>query len=328
VPQRPIVLQRLWNGLGEERMNGKKWALSCLKYTVTMNEPLVSVLMTVYNREQYIAEAIESVLSSTYSNFELIVVDDQSSDKSLEIAHSFEKKDKRIRVYRNSKNLGQFQNRNQAARYANGKYIKYLDSDDLMYPHGLEVMVWAIEQFPEAAFAVSFPKPEDLKPYPIKMSPREAYREQFLGRGVMDVGPSGMIFNRSLFMEMGGFKEDGYVGNDTEIQFRMAQKHPIVKMPTSLIWWRQHEGQAITEGTNSNEYILNHFNLVLKFLKDEHSPLTPDERLKAMSRQKQHHARKIWSILLKKKDLPLTYAVWQKSGLSILELIKGLKPYV
>ena len=77
--------------------------------------PLVSVLMTSYNREKYITEAMESVLNSTYANFELIIVDDGSTDKTVAIANEYEKKDKRVKVHTNEKNLGQFQNRNKAA---------------------------------------------------------------------------------------------------------------------------------------------------------------------------------------------------------------------
>jgi glycosyltransferase involved in cell wall biosynthesis len=89
--------------------------------------PLVSVLMTSYNRQDYIAEAIESVLNSKYQNFELIIVDDGSKDQTVKIAQEFAEKDKRIRLYINEKNLGDYGNRNKAASYATGKYIKYLD---------------------------------------------------------------------------------------------------------------------------------------------------------------------------------------------------------
>lgn len=92
-----------------------------------MNPPLVSILMTAYNREKYIAEAIESVLASTYTNFELIIVDDCSADRTLEIAKSYEEKDKRIKIYINEKNLGDYPNRNKAASLAKGVYLKYLE---------------------------------------------------------------------------------------------------------------------------------------------------------------------------------------------------------
>lgn len=105
------------------------------------NQPLVSILMTSYNREEYIAQAIQSVLDSSFTNFELIIVDDGSKDQTLKIARSFAERDKRIKIYINEQNLGDYPNRNQAAKYAEGAYIKYLDSDDYLLPGGLNIVL-------------------------------------------------------------------------------------------------------------------------------------------------------------------------------------------
>lgn len=102
-------------------------------------KPIVSILTTVYNREKYIADCIESVLSSKFQDWELIIVDDQSKDKSVAIAEEYAATDARIQIYVNEHNLGDYPNRNQAVTYANGKYIKFLDADDLIYPHGLGI---------------------------------------------------------------------------------------------------------------------------------------------------------------------------------------------
>ena len=102
-----------------------------------MHAPTVSVLMTSYNHEQYIGAAIESVLASTFADFELIVVDDCSLDQTAALAHQYARTDRRIHVVTNDKNLGDYPNRNQAASYATGTYLKYLDADDLLYPHSL-----------------------------------------------------------------------------------------------------------------------------------------------------------------------------------------------
>lgn len=107
----------------------------------------ISVLMTAYNREKYISQSIESVLSSTHNDFELIIVDDCSKDKTVEIAKWYEKTDSRIRVYVNEENLGDYPNRKKAVTFASGKYIKYLDSDDIMYPSCLETMVTSVSIF-------------------------------------------------------------------------------------------------------------------------------------------------------------------------------------
>ena len=120
-----------------------------------MNDPLVSVLMTAYNRERYIAEAIDSVLSSTYQNWELIIVDDGSKDNTVTIAKSYAAKDKRIKVYMNEKNLGDYPNRNKAASYAKGKYLKYLDSDDLILLEALYTIVTQMEAFQDAGWGIS-----------------------------------------------------------------------------------------------------------------------------------------------------------------------------
>ena len=100
----------------------------------------VSILTTVYNRDKYLAACINSVLASSYQDWELIIVDDVSTDTSLAISKSYEQKDARIKVYVNDKNLGDYPNRNKAASYAKGKYLKYLDADDLIYPRGLETV--------------------------------------------------------------------------------------------------------------------------------------------------------------------------------------------
>jgi glycosyltransferase involved in cell wall biosynthesis len=84
------------------------------------NSPLVSVLMTAFNREEYIAEAIESVLGQTLADFELIISDDCSTDRTLEIANAFARRDGRIRVLRNASNLGDYPNRRCAAALARG----------------------------------------------------------------------------------------------------------------------------------------------------------------------------------------------------------------
>ena len=139
--------------------------------------------MTAYNREKYIGEAIESVLASSYSDFEFSHSRRRSSDKTFQIAKIMQGKDKRIRVYQNEKNLGDYPNRNKAASYAKGKYLKYLDSDDKIYFYGLEVMVKAMEQFPNAAMGLSQSRPEEGIPYPFEVSPEDCFREQFLGRG-------------------------------------------------------------------------------------------------------------------------------------------------
>lgn len=102
---------------------------------------LVSIVTPNYNCQKYIAETIESVLKQTYTNWEMLIVDDCSTDGSYETALEYSKKDTRIKVFRNENNLGAAISRNKALDVANGEYIAFLDSDDLWLPEKLEKQI-------------------------------------------------------------------------------------------------------------------------------------------------------------------------------------------
>lgn len=205
------------------------------------NRPLVSVLMTAYNREKYIAEAIESVLASSYTDFELIIVDDGSKDRTVEIARRYESLDPRVRVYVNETNLGDYPNRNKAASYARGKYLKYVDADDLIYYYCLDVMVNYMERFPQAGLGFAS-KVSDLKAFPICLDPEHAYLEHFFGYGHFDRSPGSVIIKREAFEKCGGFSGKRMIG-DYECWLNMARYYPIVKFPFDLYWNRIHDQQ-------------------------------------------------------------------------------------
>lgn len=101
-------------------------------------EKLVSVITPVYNKEKYIEATIQSVKSQTYENWELVIVDDCSTDQSAEIVKQYAKNDERIRYYLNENNSGAAESRNRAIELSKGEYIAFLDSDDLWSPDKLE----------------------------------------------------------------------------------------------------------------------------------------------------------------------------------------------
>lgn len=110
---------------------------------ITMNE-LVSIIMPSYNTAQYIKESIDSVLSQTYTNWELIIVDDCSTDETDRIVAGI--RDERIRYFKNTQNSGAAVSRNKALREARGKWIAFLDSDDLWHPEKLEKQIRFMEE--------------------------------------------------------------------------------------------------------------------------------------------------------------------------------------
>ena len=100
--------------------------------------PLVSIITPNYNCARFIAQTIESVLAQTYTNWEMLIVDDCSTDGSYEIAQKYAEKDSRIKVFRNEKDSGAAVSRNRAIEASSGEYVAFLDSDDLWLPEKLE----------------------------------------------------------------------------------------------------------------------------------------------------------------------------------------------
>jgi glycosyltransferase involved in cell wall biosynthesis len=286
-----------------------------------MASPLVSVLMTAYNREAYIAEAIESVLASTFGDFELIIVDDASQDRTVEIARRYTS-DPRVKVYVNDENVGDYPNRNRAASFARGKYLKYLDSDDVIYPYGLEVMVEVMERFPEAALGICRPPSPD-GPYPILIQPEQAYRGHFLGRGLLVTGPSGCIIRTDVFHALNGFSGKRFA-SDTEMWLRITAQCPAVKMMSDLVWWRVHPGQEYRLGLDSLTYFFLNFHIAMEALSSRFCPLSDIERDRAIRRLKYFHARFIWHLALRQRRFCPAFRLYRDSRLSLGELVRGL----
>lgn len=108
---------------------------------------LISIITPNFNCERFIAQTIESVIMQTYSNWEMIIVDDCSTDKSYEIALEYAKKDERIKVIRNESNSGAAISRNNALNMAGGEYIAFLDSDDLWEENKLEKQISFMQKY-------------------------------------------------------------------------------------------------------------------------------------------------------------------------------------
>ncbi|NCU04927.1 MAG: glycosyltransferase family 2 protein [Chitinophagaceae bacterium] len=240
-----------------------------------IENPNVSILMTAYNREQYIAGAIESVLASTYTNFELIIVDDGSKDNTVNIAQTYAAKDARIKVFVNEQNLGDYPNRNKAASYATGTYLKYLDADDEMTYYGLDVLVNYMERFPEAGFGLAS-KPEDERPFPILITAREAYLEHFYGYGHFHRSPGSAIIRRSAFEECGGFSGKRFVG-DYELWFKLARYYSMVKLPFETYWNRLHAMQESKHESVNKDAVLLRKTVLEDALQHPDCPLTKEE---------------------------------------------------
>lgn len=294
---------------------------------MTNHRPLVSVLVTVYNRAAFLQATLESILASVFSDFEVLVVDDCSTDGSLNIAYEIAQTDSRIKVYANEKNLGDYGNRMHVAGLACGTYLKYVDSDDLIYPHSLGVMVNSLDRHESAAVALSHSLPEDEQPYPWLLSPEEAYRKHFLGRGCFGCGPSGAIIRRAAFAEVGGFRREWGVLSDIDLWLRMAARWPVLLLPPGLVWWRRHEGQEFSCNDAALVYLQRGFELTIQTLNEASCPMSSDARDAAVGKASQNYARKLLALGTKGRRPRIAWQFFRDSRLTLGQLAKGIFRY-
>ena len=249
-----------------------------------------SVLTTVYNREQFLAEAIESVLGQSYPYFELILVDDCSVDTSLEIARKYEQMDSRVKVFANDKNLGDYPNRNRAISLAKHEYIKFLDADDFLQPTALEAYseavaesqendvlywmnVWCDSTIPKSATWV--------------LNSRESYRRGYVeNQRMFEAAPNSCLYRKSVFELHGLFKPDRLTG-DYEMGHRLclAGNVGILHTEKPLAFWRSHEDQQSGLTARKLHLMSSYIRIARSYLKAAESFFSDDEIQKVRSKQ-------------------------------------------
>lgn len=287
-----------------------------------MTAPLVSVVMTAYNRERYIGDAIESVLAQTFDDFELIVVDDGSADATVAIARRYAGLDPRVRVVVNEKNLGDYPNRNYAASLARGRFFKYHDSDDLMYPHCLATMVLALLAEPRAGFAVSTGWAWPGGPCPMLLTPRMCYQREFLGRGLFMAGPSSALFRTDVFRELGGFEDYG-VPSDFVFWMKACARHAALLVSADLFWYREHTDQELRSDRATRQRA-DVAGLTWQMLRAGNCPLEGDELETARRNHAFIVAKEIWRDVMRGAVASAIYR-FTHAGLSPLEWMKYVR---
>lgn len=281
-------------------------------------EPLVSVLMTSYNREKYIGEAIESVLNSTYKNFELIIVDDASQDKTVQIAKSFESKDQRITVYVNKVNISQFPNRNKAAKYAKGKYLKYLDSDDTIFNWGLEYCVDLMEKYPAAGIGIFKAQNNVNEPF---LNSEEAINKHFFQHNFLNIGPSGIILKKDAFEKIGGYNPNYGVPSDMYFNIKMVSRFPVAILKKQFFFYREHEQQEIKD---HNSYLIHTYPYLRDILKLDELPMNYDKRVKLLTSAKRSFLKQCIRSIIETKKINPAYFAFKHSEMSFKDVIAGI----
>ena len=201
---------------------------------------LVTVIMVTYNSSAYVREAIDSVLLQSYSNIELIIGDDVSTDDTWEIIQEFE--DQRIRAYKNPINLGEYPNRNKAISLSKGEFIYFIDGDDLMLFRGIEDTLKDLVRFPKCELAVV--RPENPKFIgPIEIDRLDALNLEFFGGGVLDSSLANNIF-RTAFLKKNLFLVE-YKNSDQYSRILFLKSSNLLVLVTPIAIWRITKNQDL-----------------------------------------------------------------------------------
>ena len=260
-----------------------------LKDSVKPEEILVSVVMPVYNGEVYLAEAIESVLSQTYKNFELIIIDDGSKDRSAEIIKKYCDKDSRVILHQQA-NSGLPVSLNKGIELAKADIIVRMDADDIMLPQRLERQIPFLLNHPEATVVSCYSYHINSKgkrmgksgTYPYIASV-ENCKKHIAGGGMIFCLHPGVMFWKEPVVNAGGYDENLPVSEDTELWNRLADKglYTIV-MPERLIEYRIHMG-AISSSWHKS---INHRNWIYSNIQRRRKgmPETPFEEFERANR--------------------------------------------
>jgi glycosyltransferase involved in cell wall biosynthesis len=202
--------------------------------------PLISVIIPLYNSEKTIRQTIESVLNQTFDDFELIVVDDGSTDSSLAIVCSIT--DPRLKVF-SYPNAGACVARNRGFTHATGEFIAFLDADDQWTVDKLADQLAALRANPEAAVAYSWTTyvSESGKVihtgHRVTVSDRQSAYTQLLIFNFLENGSNPLI-QRSALAEVGGFDESLQGSQDRDLYLRLAARYAFATVPKQQILYR------------------------------------------------------------------------------------------
>ncbi|MQM38857.1 Undecaprenyl-phosphate 4-deoxy-4-formamido-L-arabinose transferase [wastewater metagenome] len=210
------------------------------------HRPRVTVVIPVHNRERYLPVAVNSILAQTFSDFELLLIDDGSTDGSLELMHRYQAANPRVRALSNGANLGIPQTRNRGLDEARGEYIALLDSDDYAYPERLAAQVSFLDAHPDHAEVGTWGSFMDGDG---RMS-RQVRRQPVVSAAVdAELLFRCCISNRSLMartavLQAHRYREDFPRSQDYELHVRLSAQHRLANLPVILSCGREHPGRS------------------------------------------------------------------------------------
>lgn len=205
--------------------------------------PAISVLMTVYNSRTYVAEAAESILAQTFRDFELLIIDDGSTDDSLSILKSLADKDSRIRLV-SRPNTGLARALNEAIDLAKGEFLARMDADDIAMPDRFEKQIAYLRSHPNCVAVGSRamnidPYGMTLLPRDVKLTHEEIDAELMQGKGGAMIHPSVMM-RRDAVIAAGKYRHEYNTLEDLDLFLRLAERGELANLADTLLNYRQH----------------------------------------------------------------------------------------
>lgn len=206
-----------------------------------LHRPKVSVLMSVFNGEKYLRQAMESILSQTWSDFEFIIVNDASTDDSSKIIQSYN--DNRIRVISNPVNIGLTKSLNIGIRHAQGEYIARQDADDISLPNRLKAQLRHFQHYPETALlgTSAYCIDGDGKIF-CEATALANPRGRLFERNRFTHGST--MFKTEIVRHLGGYNELFKYSQDYELWLRIAEYHKVRNLTEVLYKQRFHSGSV------------------------------------------------------------------------------------
>jgi glycosyltransferase involved in cell wall biosynthesis len=207
-----------------------------------MNQPVVSVLMAVYNTDRYLAQAVESILNQTFRDFELLIIDDGSSDHSLAILQHYATQDDRIRLT-HRENRGIPQTRNELLAQAKGEFLAVIDSDDIAHPDRLALQVAYLQQYPAVVWVGGAFELIDERGYRLTCLPlpeTDAEIRDLLAHGNMGFLHPTAMMRRDAVAQLGGYDETLPLAEDLDLWLRLSQVGQLGNLPLPVVQYRIH----------------------------------------------------------------------------------------
>ena len=206
--------------------------------------PIISVLMPVYNAESYVSQAIESILSQSFKDFEFIIIDDGSTDSSLKILKNFSESDNRIQLY-SRQNQGLIYTLNEGLGYCKGKYIARMDADDISLPNRLKVQVEYMEAHPNCVAVGSGvllvdPEGDVLCSYPLLLTHQEIDNANLSLKGGSAIVHPSVMFRGGAVESIGGYRKKYLHAEDIDLFLRLAEVGQLANINENLLEYRMH----------------------------------------------------------------------------------------